>query len=662
MHRRIRNSNQMPMEFIVPETGWTLPTELPDLRNRDLLAIDLETRDDGLTHGRGAGWVYKAGYIVGVAVAWEGGSVYVPVRHPETDNFSVDSVVRWLQSHVESPTPRWVTQNGGYDWGWLDADFGVRMPDSEHLHDTQVAAYLVDENRLTYNLSDLCVSQGLPPKDETLLREAAHAYGLDPKKELWRLPARFVGPYGAGDADRTLRLLGSLLPTLRAEGLEDSYRLEMDLLPMTLAMRRRGIRLNLETCESAQVRLRARREAALSELSRNLGRPVTMAEVNRNKFLEMWFTDAGLTFPRAGKKEAGSFESKWMKRVDHWLPQLIVEAKASDAAAEKFIQTFLIDYSHNGRLHAEVHQTRSDEGGTRSFRFSYSDPPLQQMPARDEEIAAVIRGAFEPEPGELWLGADYSQQEYRLIVHFASLLSLPKAEEAVRRYWDDPKTDYHSMVADMTGLDRKPAKDTNFAKAFGAGPPKFATMINKSLAEATAIMEQYDDQLPFVSLLGKQCAQLANRRGYIKLLDGQRSHFDQWEPAYFPGEYLPPCGRAEAARRAADESHPWYGSRLRRAFTHKAMNRLIQGSAARQTKMAMRQCWREGYLPLLQMHDELDFSFGSEQDGNRVAQIMREVVTLEVPVMVDAEWGTNWGNAKYTFEKAKRLLEVPAAA
>ena len=112
-----------------------------------------------------------------------------------------------------------------------------------------------------------------------------------------------------------------------------------------------------------------------------------------------------------------------------------------------------------------------------------------------------------------------------------------------------------------------------------------------------------------------------------------------------------PCSREEAERRVADPNHPWYRRWIRRAETHKAMNALIQGSAARHTKLWMRACWREGIVPLLQMHDALDCSVASPELAERVAQLGREAVTLEVPMQVDLKFGRSWGDAKHSWEE-----------
>lgn len=653
--------DQVPFSFLVPESTWEPPTHLPDLVAAGVrrVAVDMEARDDGLLGGRGPGWPYRAGYIAGVSMAWDGGAVYAPVRHPDSACLDEAMVAGWVRHHLASGI-EFIIQNSRYDLGWFQAQWGIPPP--EHLHDTQVMAVFVDENRRTYNLDDLCAWQGVPGKDAELLLAAGQALGCgrDPRavrSNLWRMPARFVGPYAEQDSVALLGLADALLPRVEAEGMVDAYRLEMDLVPMVVEMRRRGIRVDLDHAQRLHDQLIRRRDEQLAVLSRGLqvGRAITIHDVNSPRFMTQVFTDAGIPFPMTPKSGMGSFQAKWMQRVEHWLPQACVLASKYHEAADKFVRGFIQEYAHRGRIHSEVHLTRGDDGGTRSHRFSYSDPPLQQMPARDAELGPAIRGCFLPEEGELWAANDYSQQEYRLIVHFAALSHQRGADKAVEAYNNDPDTDFHVFVAEMTGLDRKPAKDTNFAKAFGAGVPKFAAMIGQSVEEAAAIYEQYDQEMPFVSGLSRTAEQQARQRGYIRLLDGARNHFDDWEVGRTGGT----CSLEEARRRVNDPTHPWHGKRLRRAGTHKAMSRLIQGSAARQVKMAMRACWREGLVPLVQLHDELDHSVSSERDGRRVAELMRDIVQCEVPMKVDTQWGWSWGQASAELPKALKGAPLP---
>lgn len=626
---------QEPM--FLPHSAWTSPVELPDLRQCKHIALDRETKDEGLARGRGPGWAYKAGFVVGNAVAWPGGSFYAPLRHPDTANIDAQAWQRWERDHIAAGV-RFIFQNAPYDLGWGRAEWD--MPCPQKIEDTTAMAVMVDENRLSYKLDDLCSWRGLPGKEESMLNEAASAYGYggDVKSNLWRFPARFVGPYGERDAISTLQVFESLLPELQIQDLQNAYRLEMDLVPMVQEMRWRGIRIDLDQAEIIKANLLIERDRVLADLSERLGHRVGMEEMRSAQKLAPFFDAQKLIYPRTAKSDQASFEKDWMEGNLHWLPQGVVAARSADDSANKFMGEYIQGYAHRGRIHASINQWRSDEGGTRSHRFSYSDPPVQQL-------HELIRGVFIPEEDHLWLKADYSQQEMRLIVHFAALLGCAKAGEAAERYRSDPNTDFHDLVADLTGLERYDAKQVNFAKAFGAGVKKFALMTGRNEEDARDTMGQYDREMPFVKQLSERFRQAADSRGYIRLIDGARCHFDLWEASRWDanrdgsGRYMPPRS-LEAAREA------WPNQPLRRAFTHKAMNRGVQGGGARQMKHAMRDCWREGLVPLLQLHDELDFSFGEEAQGARVTELMRDTWKFEVPFFADASWGTNWGNAR----------------
>jgi len=646
---------QLPL--ITPPSAWVAPRELPDLRGRGemIIAEDLETRDESLNAGRGSGWPYKAGFIAGVAWAWGGESIYVPIRHPDGENFDEDAVRRWLEDHHKAPGLRWLYHSAAYDLGWELAQWGLAPP--EHIEDSIAACVMVDENRLAYDLDSLCKWRGLSGKDECLLREAAAAYGFSGdavKGNLWRLPARFVGPYAQPDASSTLGLFNNVVPTLEAEGTWNSYRLEMDLVPMCLEMRRRGIRVDLEGVARSRAALLAKRDSVLKELAEQLGvGALGMDQVRSPRWLEKAHDAQRIGYPRTAKTGQGSFTKDWMRGHAHWLPRLVSRADQLTEAADKFLKGFIQDYAHKGRVHASINQYRGESGdGTRSHRFSYSDPALQQAPSRDDELAPIFRNSFVPEPGEIWGALDWSQHEYRLLVHFSALLGLPGAAEAAQRYKDDPTTDFHQWVAEMTGLERKRAKDLNFAVVYGAGVVQMAHMMGASEQAAKEAREQYDKELPFPREFARRAQGLAESRGWVKLIDGARSHFDLWEPAWRePGDgYQYPRPLAAARELWGPEK------RLRRGFAHKAANRLIQGSSARCMKLAMRECWRAGLTPLITMHDELGFSFSDEEQAKLAAQLMRECAKLGVPMLVDAEFGDSWGTAKHTWAGAKRAV------
>jgi Mesyanzhinovviridae DNA polymerase len=591
---------------------WRPPSELPDLRRAGIIALDTETRDGGLLTDRGSAWPWGDGYICGVSVAYRAeGAIcahYFPLQHPDTQNFARAQLFAWLQDLIASDV-RILTQNGLYDWGWLRTDAGLKMPPSERLEEIGALATMVDENRYQYGLDALCKWRGLPGKDENLLREGCAALGLIPKPKkkfnpqayIWQLPARFVGAYTEADAARTLELFESLDLVLDRESMRAAYQLEVDLLPMVHEMRRRGIRIDTAAAERRREQLLQKRDTIFAEISEKLGVQVGMEEIGRTKWLAETFDREGIKYPHTAKGNPSftAGNSGWMPKDPHWLPRLIVKADKYNNAAVNFLETYILGHVERGRVHAEIHPHRSDEGGTRSLRFSYSSPPLQLMPARDEELAPLIRGVFLPEEGEVWAKPDLSQQEFRFIVHYAARHKLAKAAEAVARYRDDPDTDFHQLVAELTQLDRQSAKAVNFAKAFGAGVRKFAAMTSKSENEAHTLYNHYDRELPFVAQLATLCEHAVRRQGYLTLYDGARRHWDDWAPGGKWEKGLGPCAREEALRRVSDPAHPWYRKQLWRADTRKAMNALIKvrrhgtpscGCAPAGTKASSRFC------------------------------------------------------------------------
>jgi DNA polymerase I-like protein with 3'-5' exonuclease and polymerase domains len=625
--------------------NWRRPDALPNLLRVGLVALDLETKDERLQAEKGSGWATGQGYICGPSIAWrEGGEIrsdYFPIAHPDSDNFDREQVFRWLRDHVAAGV-RFVTQNGLYDWGWLRTEAGIKMPPGDRLEEIGAAATLLDENRQSYSLDDLCAWRGLPGKDETLLVKTVEttfnvkctARKTRPQAYIWRLPAAIVGPYAEQDAVSTLLLFENLNPELDKEGLRAAYRLEVDLLPLVQAMRWRGVRVDVDAAERSRNILLKKRDAVLAELSDKLEIPrIDMEDLGNVDWKARICGRLGITYPRTptGKPSFTSAPSSlgWMRQHPHWFPPLVVRAEEFHSAATKFLENYILGHAVNGRIHADIHPHRSDDGGTRSSRMSYSHPPLQQMASHDEEITPLVRSVFLPEEGETWATVDYSQQEFRLLVNEAAARGLTGAREAAERYRNDPNTDFHAFVAEITGLERPTAKTANFGKAYRAGLTKFAALVGKSEAEAQAIMEQYDRALPFVVALANSCQRQAEQDGYLVLCDGARRHFDEWEArgiAWGKG-VLAPCDLETARRRRRDPSHPWFGQKLQRAGAYFAMNALIQGNGARQAKRWMLACWQEGIVPLLMMHDGLELSVSSPDQAERVAQLGREVMT-----------------------------------
>ena len=327
-----------------------------------------------------------------------------------------------------------------------------------------------------------------------------------------------------------------------------------------------------------------------------------------------------------------SFQAPWLEAHDHDLPKMIVQARKINKARTTFVEKMILGHQSNGRIHAEAHPLRNDSGGTVSGRFSYSNPNLQQVPARDPELGKLIRSLFIPEQDAIWGAFDYSQQEPRLTVHYANKMNLRGAADAVKAYSEDG-ADFHQIVADMANIPRKQAKNINLGLTYGMGHAKLIKELGVEEDEARTLLDQYHQRVPFIRALQDQCARVALERGHIKTRGGRKCRFDRWEPVHGDGLPLP-----------EEEARDTYGN-IRRSYTYKALNRLIQGSAADMTKIAMLDLWKEGYIPHLQIHDELDYSVESEKEGEFIMEKMSECVDLSVPLVVDAEYGETWGDS-----------------
>ncbi len=672
------DSYQLPL--LTPDSSWVMPRELPDLRNRKLVCIDTEEKDNGLEAGKGPGWAMKSGFVCGVSYATEDGAKgYIPIKHPETECFDKAQVSQWLKDLVKAKTPL-LFQNAPFDVGWLWADLDVDIPPEYPIEDTLCAAFMEDENHYEYNLDAICRRLGIPGKDESLLTEAAAAYlrpanaqrswklkGKDVKKNLWRLPARYVGIYAEADAMQTLQAFKKMEPVLHEQAVWKAYRLEMDLVPVCRRMKARGIKIDVGKAIKTRDEFRSKVKLMLAEMKRRMpGRgDIELEHLRSYDWLMKQMEMEDIQVPRIVRKneegrkvegERGTFRSAWMEKHPHWLPQMITKVTAWDRFAETFMDKYILGFLNKDRIHPEAHQYKSDDGGTVSYRFAYSNPPLQQAPSADidPEVGTAFREVFIADG--LWGANDYSQQEYRLTAHFAAVAKVRGGEAACKQFQDDPNLDFHKMVAGLTGLTRAKAKIQNFALLYGQGLETTAAALGITEDEAAELRDLVASKAPFGPALDDYCKRTAQNRGYLRLLDGARVRFDEWEAGWMPrdkwqegkdkGMKMTPCSLAEANERRDDPEHPWHGTRLRRSGVRKALNRLIQGSAARQTKLAMRECAREGLFPILQMHDELDHDEDSEEKLRRVNEIMRTVVPLRLPMKVDLGIGKSWAAAK----------------
>ena len=607
---------------------WVAPLSFPDLTGYREIAVDLETHDPNL-NTLGPGWVRNDGKVVGVAVAAGDDAWYFPFAHKNGPNLDRRMVLRWLQKQLATPQQRKVMHNAQYDLGWLLAE-GVEV--QGEVVDTMIAAAVVDENRMSYSLDSLAKEYCGMRKDEKLLRAAAKDWALDPKKDMWMLPATYVGAYAEQDARATLALWRALQKEIDQQQLRAIFEIEQPLTQVLVRMRQRGVCVDLEKAEKSRVQLRKRVAEIKSSIKSKTGvdiEPWAAASVQKV------FESLNLTYERTDRGQP-SFTKMFLSAHPHEVVQSIVHLREMDKADSTFIDSIL-QHTHNGRIHCEFHQLRSDDGGTVTGRMSCSTPNLQQIPARDPVLKKLIRGIFVPEDGCRWGSFDYSSQEPRLLVHYCAILPdhmrHPMIDSMVEQFHAG-NADLHQMTAEIVGVSRKQAKTINLGIMYGMGVGKMASQLGISEEEAKRLLEVYHSKVPFVKGIADLASKQAETNGQVRTVGGRLCRFPLWESRSFG--YTRPLPHAEAVKE--------YGPGIRRAFTYKALNKLIQGSAADQTKKAMIDCVNEGLLPMLQVHDELCFNVESDEQAKRICAIMEQGIQLMVPSKVDQDLQTNWGD------------------
>lgn len=620
------------------EPDWNIPSGYPDLTPYPQIAIDLETCDPNLTT-LGPGWARNDGFIVGIAIAAGDQAWYFPIRHENGHNLDPKMTMRWLKKQMATPHIDKIMHNATYDLGWLLAE-GVEV--QGRVIDTMITGAIVDENRFSYSLNNLGKDYIDMRKDEKMLRAAAKDWGIDPKADMWRLPASYVGAYAEQDAFMTMKLWDRLKTEISSQDLTHIFDLETSLIPLMVKMRQNGVRVDLDKADIARAGLRTKVQELKAYIKHRTGvdlEPWAAASV------QQVFDALNLQYP---KTEAGapSFTKQYLNAHPHEVCQAIVRLREFDKADSTFIDSIL-RHEHKGRIHTEFHQLRSDDGGTVTGRFSSSNPNLQQIPARDPDIKKLIRGLFIPEEGQMWGSFDYSSQEPRLLVHFAASMPdsmrSPVVDNIVEEYHKGD-VDLHQMVADIAGITRKQAKVVNLGIMYGMGVGKLAAQLGVTDVEAKSIIEEHRTKVPFVKQLAEVASKQAEKNGQIRTVLGRLCRFHLWEPTSFG--YNHPLPLEEAKEK--------YGgvNRLRRAFTYKALNKLIQGSAADQTKKAMADCFAAGMVPLLTVHDELCFSVEGTEQAARIKEIMETGLPLKIPSKVDDDipalrgLPNNWGEVE----------------
>ncbi len=585
---------------------------LPNISSAKEIALDLETHDPDLKR-LGPGGVRNNGFVRSFSVACTGHGGSYPVDIGYGEGYTPEELQHWFKDTFADNT-HVVGANLLYDLEWLQT-LGINVKGK--LYDVQYAEALLDENKHHYNL-DALITTHLPGAKNKI------AFGFpkdDPRDTLWPMPPPELHERAVWDAESTLLIHHKQAPLLHAQGLSDLYDLECRLMPLMLQMRMGGVRIDVDALDKLEKQVRIDLKTADKHLDYLAGYPIS---ANSNSDLKKLFDREGLTYSWTDADPPNpSFAAPVLEPQDNDICRTVLKVRQLTKMLNTFISG-IAEHMYGDRVHCVFHPLKQDEGGTVTGRYSCRHPNLQNQYSRDPVYGRMIRSLFLPEEGEDWLKRDYSQVEFRVLVHYAAACGFASAFPVRDAYHDDPTTDFHAWVADLIKKPRSLAKNINFGLVYGMGYKTFACNAGITVETAKAHFKHYHRTLDFVRCMSDLASNRACKNEYITTLLGRRRRFPV-DPEGKPNQY-----------------------------TYKALNALVQGSAADIIKKAMYECHKSGVFdvlkPLLTVHDEVDTSKPRTKEGEEASaemkHIMENCVSLEVPLLVGTETGPNWWDVK----------------
>lgn len=583
---------------------------------------------------------------VGVAIQHNGQRRYLSFGHPQGNNSSFSEAARLVKEMMREPEPRF--HNGIFDIDVAYTWMGVAPP--QRFHDSLYLAFLLDPDADSLGLKPLAQKWlGLPPTErdrvrDWLLKNRPDLFKTKRDQNKWSqyislAPGDVVGPYAMGDVKRTDQLVNKMLKEVRAADMLEAYEREVALTPITLEMERSGLRCDVKRLRRDlpvfEAELKATEELIYKRLRRrfNINSPVQLFEA----------------LHKAGKLNA-------IVRTENGNPSTsikVLQETCNDPALlldlsihstlENYIHTFIVPWIELGeRLHPTFNQTRDRSqqgyGGTRTGRFSSSDPNFQNIPAdvigaKNEDVLIELakrlkkrglefiglRDYILPDDGCAFISADYSQQEPRILAHF-------EQGKLMQAYIENPKLDVHGFAKQLIEelkhreYPRKFVKVIGLGLIYGMGLEKLGHGLGTDANEARSMRDAYLTALPGIRELQRELKTLANKNEPLVTWGGRR---------YF----------CEPPKMVGDQV---------RTFEYKMLNTLIQGSAADCTKQGMlnvKQNISHGRIAV-QVHDELVLCVPREsvkQEIPRIKEAM-EAVEFRVPMVTDIKIGRkSWG-------------------
>ena len=653
-----------------------------DLTNIDTVAIDLETYDPNLKT-KGLGAIRGDGFICGVAVATGKDTAYFPFSHSDTD-LSLDKKLKMWEvldeKLFQNEKITKIFHNAMYDVCWIRAVTGKKM--KGRIVDTMIAASVIDENRFKYSLDSLSKDFLKDKKYKYDLQEKTLAWSKgtikDPMTNMHKLPASIVKDYAKQDVDLTFKLwslfnkeLDKVVYTKETKDDNDKvikeektsrkiFELETKLFPCLVDMKFKGVKIDVQKAKELGKRLEKRRDNLIKIIKVRTGVDVQIwAASSLKNLLENQEINDYKKTPKSGMPQ---LPGDYLRTHKNRFLRFVAKARECDKAKNTFVEG-LLGFVHNERIHADINQIKGEHGGTVTGRFSMSNPNLQQIPSKGY-IGTKMRELFVPETGSEWYSFDYSQQEPRIVVHYAIKLGMAGTSD-LKEEFNKEDADFHQIVADMAKIPRKQAKTINLGLFYGMGRVKLQKELNLDPQQAKKLFNTYHDKVPFVRQLSQDLGEFASDNGLLFTLGDRFCRFDKWESR--DKEWNSETNRFTEVKlhatkedaidaykleqmskydKLTDPECEFFEKHYTRAFTYKALNRLVQGSAADMTKKAMVDLYEKGIIPHIQIHDELCVSIKDQETRTTVQKIMEQAIKLEIDNKVDCEHGPNWGQIK----------------
>lgn len=639
------------------------------------LVIDFETKDPYIGRKLGAGWVFAFNKVPGNDFKVLGCGIRCSWNQEETvywdltEDISVILLCRLvdLQDYIDEADVL-IMHNASYDLGCLKA-LGIDPKDTPII-DTEIMAKLFDSSLMSYGLDYLGEKYLSHKKDKGGLARAAVEADIFPwlkreeaakakseklgeeyvrtvdevKASKWAITNMdlmqehcydAVAKYACLDVDLTWDLFNYFKKNSDQVNLLNlTHKYSFATYPC-LDYRQRGIRIDLNRAREALTKMQPLITSMYDKVYQIAGEEIN---IKSSKQLPPVFDKLEIAYPLTDKGNP-SITSPWLEKQEHPICKAIITARKYKNITDNFIRKMIdmqeytlglpredVDNQHYGRIYPELHVLRAKTG-----RFSSTSPNIQQIPTRDKVLGKICRSIFVPEEGESWFSLDYSNQEGRLQVHYASLLGCSGSEEFVNEFDKDNKFDVHQKVADLCGISRNDAKTINLGLSYGMGggklcralglpvelwkPPDSNHNVEVAGAKGKAIINNYHSMVPYLKELSDRCLEKLKEAKHIKTLGGRRLKPD----------YIINKGKVK-----------W--------MYYKALNQLIQGSAADQLIAAMTLAYKAKLPVTMVVHDEMNMS-GNLNQAKDLQNIMLDAILMAVPSFVDIGTGDDWSEA-----------------